>query len=345
MRVMRMKRSLTDRAKHLVRDAFTSNLRLKGLAMVITAFVFVIVRGGTEATARLTVDVEVIPPSPTSDRVLMTEVPESVKLRVRGSPRVVQLATEEDIPPLTLDLRTEDDGLYVLDHARFNVPPGLEIVAVDPATIGLRYEKRVRQELEIVAVITGQVASGNHIKEPVLIEPSKVSLNGPISAVRERRDVQTEAISVDGLARGQHVRRVLLEQMPPSCSLGSESVTVTLIVEPDLVERTLANIEIEVRGATLPASAERVTVVVRGLPEQVEQVRPADVHAFVDLGTDGATPGSYRRDVQLSGLESAIQARVVPSSVIVEVQRAAPAPPAPPIDPRHRPGPGGSPNR
>lgn len=341
-----MKPSLADKAKRFARDALTSNLRLKGLAMVITAFIFIIVRGGTEATARLTIDVEAVPPSPTSDRVLMTEVPETVKLRVRGSPRVVQLATEEDIPPLTLDLRTEDDGLYVIDHSRFAMPPGLEIVAVDPATIGLRYEKRVHQELEIVPVITGQVAAGSHIKEPVLIEPSKVMVNGPISAVRERHDLQTEAISVDGLGPGQHVRRVLLAQLPANCTLeGSESVNVTLVVEPDQIERTLANIEVEVRGATLPASAERVTVVVRGLPEQVEQVRPADVHAFVDLGADGATPGSYRRDVQLSGLASALQARVVPTSVIVEVQRAAPTPPPPPPDTRRRPGPGDRPDR
>jgi YbbR domain-containing protein len=341
-----MKPSLGSKVKRVIRGALTSNLRLKGLAMAITAFVFILVRGGTEATARLTVDVEAIPPSPTSDRVLMTEVPETVKLRVRGSPRVVQLATEEDIPPLTLDLRAEDDGLYALDHARFNTPPGLKIVAVDPPTIGLRFESRVHQELEIVPVITGQVAAGSHIKEPVVVEPSKVMVNGPISAVRERHDLQTEAISVDGLGPGQHVRRILLAQLPANCELeGSQSVSVTLVVEPDQIERTLANIEVEVRGATLPASAERVTVVVRGLPAQVEQVRPADVHAFVDLGADGATPGPYRRDVQLSGLAPGIQARVVPTSVIVEVQRAAPTTPAPAPDARRRPGPGERPNR
>lgn len=331
-----MKLSLGDKARRFVRHALTSNLRLKGLAMVITAFIFIIVRGGTEATARLTVDVEAIPPPPTSDRVLMTEVPETLKLRVRGSPRVVQLATEEDIPPLTLDLRTEEDGLYVFNHSRFNVPPGLEIVSVDPATIGLRYERRVRQELEIVPVITGQVAPGNHIKDPVLVEPSKLAVSGPISAVRERRGVQTEAISVDGLGPGQHERRVLLAQMPPSCSLNRENVTVTLVVEPDQIERTLANIEVDVQGASLPAHAERVTVVIRGLPEQIERVRPADVHAFVDLGTDGDTPGSYRREVQISGLDRAIETTIVPASVIVEVQRGAPAPPAPPAAPPRR---------
>jgi YbbR domain-containing protein len=327
-----MKPSFSEKVKHTFRDALTRNLRLKALAMAITIVVFVLVRGGTKATARLTVDVESIPPARTSDRVLMTEIPETVKLRVRGSPSVVQLATEEDIPPLTLDLRTEDDGPFVLDHKLFRVPPGLTIVTVSPATIGLRFEKRIQADLEIHPVITGQVVPGNHLKEPILVEPAKIGVSGPTSSMRERRDVQTEPVSVDGLGPGQHRRRVALEQLPPSCGYdGSDRVMVTLVVEPDVIERTLANIEVEVRGATLPASAEQINVILRGTPEAIERVAVADVHAYVDLGDDGDTPGSYRREVQLTGIDASVRATLIPSSVIVEVQRAAPTPgPAPP---------------
>lgn len=317
-----MKTSLVDKARRGIRQAFTQNVRLKALAMIITIFVFILVRGGRDATARITVDVEHIPPDQTSDRVLMTEVPEAVKLRVRGSPRVVQLATEDDTPPLTLDLRGQRDGPFVVDPDLFRVPPGLEIVSVRPATIGLRYETRIRRDVKVHSVVTGQVAEGHHLKDPIITEPGKVKLSGPQSVMRDQQEVQTDPIPIEGLGPGQHKRQVLLVPPPEHCNYESvDMVTVMLVVEPDLVDRSFEEVEVEVRGSNLQSTAGSITVVVRGLPSVVEQVQQDDMVVFVDLGDDGNVPGTYRREVQIAGLDPILQVRLVPSVVDVEVQR------------------------
>lgn len=319
-----MKPSLVDRARRVIREALTQNVRLKALAMILTIFVFILVRGGRDATARITVDVEYIPPTQMSDRVLMTEIPETVKLRVSGSPRVVQLATEDEPPPLTLDLRDQRDGPFMLDEALFRVSPGLEVVSVRPATIGLRYETRIRRDVQVHPVVTGHVAEGHHVKDPIIAEPSKVKLSGPQSVMRDYQEVQTDPIPVEGLGPGQHKRQILLVPPPPNCNYENvDMVTVMLVVEPDLVDRSFEDIPVEVRGSNLQASAERITVIVRGLPSVVEQVQQNDLVVFVDLGDDGSLPGTYRREVQIAGLDPTVQARPVPTAVIVEVQRIA----------------------
>ncbi len=339
-----MKSSILEKAQHLIKATFTENLRLKALAMVISGVIFISVRGGREATAYLTVELAVIRPTSADGKVLMTGVPEKVKLRVRGSPRVIQLASEDEIPTARIDLRSEEDGPYVFKTDFFRVPPGLEVEEVRPASLDLHFEPLIKRVVQVIPVIGGQVAINHHVKNPVTTDPTKVTLSGPQSVVRVQQKVQTELITVEGLGPGNFPRRIPLEQPPEKCSYDTYSVEVTLIVEPDLVERTLENIEVVPLGTgpIMTSSAETISIVLRGLPEVVERVRPGDITASVDLGNDGNTPGSYRREVQLEGLDNTIQVTIAPATVIVEVQRSAPPPVNPdasPVNPDAHPGP------
>jgi YbbR domain-containing protein len=306
-----------------VREALTQNLRLKALALIITILIFALVRGGREATARLVVDVEVIPPPPTAERVLMTEVSDTVKLRVRGSPRVVQLVNDEEIPPVTLDLRDARDGPYTMERAIFILPPGLEVVSINPPSVNLRYEPRITTEVLISPLLTGQVAEGNHVNDPVKTIPAKISIAGPISLVREISTVETEPVLVDGLGPGVRTRRVNLEPPPRLCSyIGSNQINVVVEVESDFIERSFESVSVEVRDAELPSKAEPITVIIRGAPSIVEATRLQDLNAFVTLGEEGRAPGSYRREVQFSGTDESLKVRLVPAAVIVQVTRS-----------------------
>ncbi len=313
---------MLESIQRFVRNALTENLRLKALALLITFMIFALVRGGREATARLTVDVEVIRPPETAKRVLMTDVPDTIKLRVSGSPRVVQLVNDEEIPPVTLDLRSEHDGPYLVDRSKFILPPGLEIVSLNPASISLRYEPRIEKLVTIRPLLTGQVAEGNHVEEPIDTDPAKVKLSCPLSVVRERESVETEPVLVDGLGPGRVTRRANVEPPPHLCHyVGPSRVTVIITVEPNFVERSFEAVSVEVRGAVLPAEAEPITVVVQGPPDVVGNIEPNEMTAYVELGEDGQTPGNYRREVQLVGLDPTLDARLVPAAVIVQVSR------------------------
>lgn len=316
-------------AQAFIRGAFTKNLRLKALAIFITILIFALVRGGRETTARITVDVEALRPGESAKRVLMTPVPETVKVRVRGSARLVQMVSDEEIPPVTLDLREAEDGRYDLEGAPFRVPPGLEVVSVIPSTVDLRFEERITRQVPVVPVLSGEVAEGHHVKDPIPVEPAEVTLSGPASEVVDITEVHTTPMILGGLGPGQHPRRIRLEAPPEhSRYTGDDQVEVTVIVEPDVTERVFPRVPVEVRGTELASSAETVNVTLRGPPSALEGLERERVTAFVQLGEDASQPGAYRAEVQLEGVEPPLEATLEPTTVIVELTRAPTPPPA-----------------
>jgi len=321
---------LVESARTFVREALGQNLKLKILAVFISLAIFGFVRGGRDETTRITVDVEAITPAPTSSRVLMTDVPDSVTLRVRGSRRMISIVEDDQIAPVTLDLREEREGTYILDYSLFIVPPGLDIVSITPSAVDLVYERRVWRSLPVQPSLSGEVANTHHIKAPVTVSPHQVALSGPKTMMDGRDLVGTEPIGIDGLGQGRHLRRVNLEPLPEHCRYErTKSVTVLVEVEPDIIEREIKGIPVDVRESELPAKAEPIIVVLRGPPDDVRAIKGDEITAFVVLGADGSTPGTYRRPVKISGVGDDIEVRLVPSAVIVDVARA-PDPEAPP---------------
>lgn len=322
-----MKSSVLETIQGRLRHALTANMWLKVLALVITVLVYALVRGGQEVTTRLLVDVDVLTPGLTSSRVLITEPPELVKLHVRGSPRLIQMVSGEEIPPVKIDLRNADDGQYVLDASIFQVPPGLKIVAITPNSLDLRYEPRITRYLNVRPDISGTVAEGYHIREPIRATPAGVVLSGARRTLEEQVDLETVPIPVHGLGRGKHRRVVDLEPPPPHANYeGVESVSVLIEVEPDVIERELSGIQVQVRGATLPAQAEPVTMLLEGPPNEVNAIRVEDIVVYVEMGEDGAEPGAHRREVVVSPINPAVKVRLIPAAVIVDVSTAAHGP-------------------
>lgn len=292
--------------------------------MVITILVFVLVRGGREVSARIVVDVEAIPPGPAASRILMTEVPEAVTLRLQGSPGVVQQLDADEIPPLSLDLREERDGAFRIDTSAIRLPPGIEVRSVRPASISLHYEPRRKRIIRVLPVVGGQVATAHHVKDPVVSEPSQVTLSGPRSELRDHQEARTELINVEGLGPGIHKRQVLLERPPPNSRYeGTDQVSVTIVIEPDLIERTFVDIGVQVRGTELINSAESVSVTVRGPPSLVESINSEEITAFVDVTEHHEIAGSYRAEVQVEGLDEALEVTLNPATIIVVLEREA----------------------
>ena len=330
-------------AQKLLKAAFTENLRLKALAVVITILIFGLVRGGRETTARITVDVELLRPGDAAKRVLMTEVPETVKVRVRGSHRLVQMVSDEEIPPVTLDFREQDDGTFELGAAPFRIPPGLEVVSVTPSSVDLRFEDRVSRQVAVVPVLSGDAAAGSHVKDPTQVEPGEVTVSGPASEVEEITEVATTPVVIGGLGPGQHERRVRLVAPPDHTRyVGGDQVEVTIIIEPDVTERVLARVPVEVRGTDLEASSETVNVVLRGPPEALTAFDASTLTAYVQLGEEASAPGAHRAPVRIEGVAAPLEATPDPTTVIVEVTRAA-AHSTPPPSPEEPPDAEGEP--
>ena len=163
-----------------VRDALTRNLSLKVLSLVFAFGLFAFLHAQEERQQR-TVPVSVIlrlPPE-SAERELMTPIPASVYVTLRGSTRSIDSLMQTGIPPVEVDLHTGTRDTLVFDPKAFSLPHGLEITIVDPPSIPLEWQNVIARRVPVQASVTGKPAEGYVVKGEPTVDPTQVTVRGP----------------------------------------------------------------------------------------------------------------------------------------------------------------------
>src|SRR5689334_696413 len=101
--------ALTRRAPGLGRFV-TDNLGLKLTAIGLALMLFSLVHSDVDAQRSMYFDVEPLLPPPTAGKMLVSELPQQVKVTLRGSRSRLSTLTRDQLPPVHLDLRNESGG-------------------------------------------------------------------------------------------------------------------------------------------------------------------------------------------------------------------------------------------
>ena len=120
-------------SKSFLRRALTENLGLKILALAAAIGLFVIVSGEYEQRP-VAVDVVVLPPPPSSQKMLVSEIPDQVQVTLQGSRPVLNSVRRSGLPPIQMDLHEGTAHYY--DFARNLEPPaGTSVVEIVPPSV------------------------------------------------------------------------------------------------------------------------------------------------------------------------------------------------------------------
>lgn len=327
--------SLRAQATRGVRRAFTDNVGIKIVALITAIALFSLVRGAEDAQRPVFVDVVPLLPPPSSNKILVSDIPDQVRLTLRGSRSLLNSLRREDLE-VQVDLRDTRKEYYYFDPNAFDIPAGLQVVQVAPATIPLTWAAKVERRLPIVARFAG--TPGRHLAvrlSSVEVEPSTVLVRGPENEVSSRTNVETGPIVLNDLGRGRHERRVPLERPPPHATYVDEiAVRVAFEIVPETSERVLHEVEVSIVGGNVRAQVrpDRVDVVVQGPPDAVQAVDPRRVIPFVSVESLAPAGGAVSIPVQVRGVPEGVEVlRVDPAEVFVQpLGRGRPAPaPAP----------------
>lgn len=166
------------------------------------------------------------------DLVLMSSVPDTVSLQLRGPlTRALSSATP---PEVLLDLSDARPGLnsYPINASDIPLPADVEVVSVDPPAITLELE---RQETRIVPVrptISGAPAPGFVIGE-VRVAPAQLTIQGPESLLTALEYVETGLISIEGASGPVEamVEPLLPDPLLRAISMGPFRVVVDIFPE------------------------------------------------------------------------------------------------------------------
>ena len=174
-----------------LRDALTQNLGLKLLSLVFAFGLFAFLHAQEERQQR-TVPVNVIlrlPPE-SAERELMTPIPASVYVTLRGSTRAIDGLMQTGIPPVEVDLHIGTRDTLVFDPKSFSLPHGLEITIIDPPSIPLEWQNVITRKVSVQASITGKPAEGYVVKGEPTVDPNQVTVRGPEELVEVKQFVR-----------------------------------------------------------------------------------------------------------------------------------------------------------
>lgn len=194
------------RISALLSAAATANWGTKIMAFLLALIVFVVTRD--EVQRSFTVPLRVVQDP---DRVLLTDVPKTVEVRLRGPWTNVNRIGADTLGPALLDLREVRPGPMELDPATIVMPAGVVLDALDYDPIDLRFEPVVERNVAIRAVLIGEVANDYSLISHEL-QPDHWTLRGPESELVEITELTTEPIDL-GAAKHDVDRQVVV-RMP-----------------------------------------------------------------------------------------------------------------------------------
>ncbi|MEB2322925.1 MAG: CdaR family protein [Sorangiineae bacterium] len=269
-----------------LKQAFVENLGLKVLSLTFALGLFGYLHGQEDQQQR-TVPVGVVlrlPPE-AAKRDLMTPIPASIHVTLRGSMRSIDSLLQAGIAPVEIDLSRGSKDQIVFEPDMFTLPPGMQIAIIDPPNIDLEWQDVVTRKIPVQAAITGKPAEGFVVKGEPEVDPKELEASGPVSLVEVMQFARLSAFDVSGLTEGVYRRRLAIDAPPSRVSyVGPHSATVTVTILRRTSEAKFARRPVEVTGVpngiTTPHA---VDVTVIGPPEVVRALRADQVVPTVDL--------------------------------------------------------------
>ena len=288
-----------------LREAFTENLGLKALSLAFAVGLFLFLYGQRDEQQRtVAVGLTFRPPSEDSARELMTQLPATIHVTLRGPAHVIDRLVQSGIPPVTIDLRNSERDSITFDERMLSLPPDTHVTATDPPSIELEWEEVIARQIPVQASIAGQPAEGYVVKGEPEVDPKQIAARGPSSLVE-----------VLQFARDAPPTRVRY--------LGPPAATVSVTVARRLTEASFQGRGVEVLGPAITGVSPRsVDVTVIGPPEVVQALRAEQVVPRANLMK---APGLDLKDLRHGSAELPVtvelagaEAKVQPPTVTVK---------------------------
>jgi YbbR domain-containing protein len=301
------------------------NYPLKLLAAFLSIALFSLVHSDQDAQRSLYLDVVALLPPPTSNQLLVTDLPTQVRVTLRGPHSRVSALQRDDFAPIQMDLRDPSRRIFYFEHNLIDAAGPVHVIGIEPASIDLVWVTRVERRVPVHPRLRGEPERGYIVKQPIALNPANVTLQGPKDEVSKIAEALTDEIPVEALSKGVHQRRVQLQPLSASHVKYKEDPEVDLQLEivAQQGDRVLRHLEVAVLGAAQATLRPNVvSVTLAGPVTDLARVEDQEIVPYVDLSELPQNAPFAPAEVKLRGVpEGSRVARVSPSSVLAKRTR------------------------
>jgi YbbR domain-containing protein len=263
---------------------------------------------------------------PSTGVVLSSELPDSVRVLLRGRGTLVDSVKEGKTPQVVMDLsgqREAGSTMFYFDLEMFDFPSGVELVDTRPEAVLVRTERVVTRKLPVRVRTFGRLKGGTELVGEPVADPSEMVAYGAASIVRGLTDVQTEEVDVEGLGVGEHTVKVPLRLVDGLVFNRSGDVSVKLKVRWTPGQRMLSGLLVQVVGADQPVELrpDEVAVALTGPQVALDRLDPAKVVPRIEVTEEMIAAGEVKSlEVTVDGLPPDVEVKsVAPASVMVKL--------------------------
>ncbi len=298
------------------RAAFTENINLKLVSFIGALVLYSLVHGAQDAQRAMSVDLVVVLPPDTANRVLVSPLPPQVRVTLRGSRTTIDDLRPDDVGNLQIDVHTGQDKRVVLDKTMVHVPAGVIVEQIDPPTIDFQWDDLILRDMPVQVSVVGIPAPGYVVKGVPTANPTDVRVRGPKSEVSAMQFARAEAFDVSGLTEGTYAHALAIDRPQGRVTVDARTVNVQTEIMRALTELSFTKLPVAVTGQA-HAKTTPLDVDVRLLcpPDIAHALRTEQVVPHVEV-LNPATSGSESLTV-LIGVDKC-ESHVTPSTVIVK---------------------------
>lgn len=251
----------------------------------------------------------------------------SVNIKFLGSREDISYLNNEQLR-VVIPMPNPEYGVETeikLTSAHLRNPTRAKVVSFSPEIIMVRLDQEVERSLPVKATISEPPPEGLEVERHVC-SPASVRVSGARQVLEAMESIHTEPIDLSNRQSSfKETTRIALPQAGRVLA-EPEWVSVEFFLEARDSEATFEKIPVRVMGA--PGERRRITVApetinltVRGRRQRVEQIRAAEIFAYVNCH-DLTESTTYELPVAIN-LPSGIQAiKTDPQVVLVEVENS-----------------------
>lgn len=175
-------------------QSLTQNWVLKLLSLVFALVLWFFVMGEQKLEVGYAVPLELknVPPG----LMIANDVPSLIDVRISG-PRTVLMNVKPSDISLSIDLRDLQPGVTTFKRLeeRLNLPSALKVTRLSPSFVDVKLDRRKDKSVPVRVVFSGTLPPGYKI-ESLKTDPSKVTVEGAESELKDVNEVTTEPIDV-----------------------------------------------------------------------------------------------------------------------------------------------------
>ncbi|ORJ63047.1 CdaR family protein [Geothermobacter hydrogeniphilus] len=131
--------------------------------------------------------------------MIANEVPNLIDVRISGPRTLLMNLSPQDIS-ISVDLKGLEPGITSFKRLdeRLNIPSALRVTRLSPSYVDVKLERVKKKSVPVKVAVSGEPPEGYKLVK-VSIKPSKVTIEGAESELKNVHQVQTEPVDLTGV--------------------------------------------------------------------------------------------------------------------------------------------------